>query len=147
MNQMEKMRRKIKGKKGFTLMEMLIVVAIIVVLLAIAIPAFNSALGKAKTAADEANVRSYYAELMVKNMDVTDATKLDLPKPDNVKEKMEAGGYVLQAKGAKVVPSGDTLETFKLTYTNESMKSGESFVVGGTGSNTQGGTGSNTQSS
>lgn len=38
---MNKMR-KMKNKKGFTLMEMLIVVAIIAILIAIAIPTFTS---------------------------------------------------------------------------------------------------------
>ena len=44
---MNKMR-KMKNKKGFTLMEMLIVVAIIAILIAIAIPTFASSLNKAK---------------------------------------------------------------------------------------------------
>ena len=52
-----------KNKKGFTLMEMLIVVAIIAVLVAIAIPVLSNNLHKAKVAADWANLRSYYAYL------------------------------------------------------------------------------------
>lgn len=52
-----------KRNRGFTLMEMLIVVAIIAVLAAIAIPVFNGSLHKTKVAADMANVRAYYAEL------------------------------------------------------------------------------------
>ncbi len=46
-------------------MEMLIVVAIIAVLIAIAIPVMTGAMHKAKVAADLANVRAYYAELQV----------------------------------------------------------------------------------
>lgn len=53
------------NKKGFTIMEMLIVVAIIAVLVAIAIPTFNGALTKAKEATDVANIRAGYAELQV----------------------------------------------------------------------------------
>ena len=53
-----------KNNKGFTLMEMLIVVAIIAVLVAIAIPTFSNQLTKAKQAADNANVRAAYAEAM-----------------------------------------------------------------------------------
>ncbi|MDO4808058.1 MAG: prepilin-type N-terminal cleavage/methylation domain-containing protein [Coriobacteriales bacterium] len=53
---------KKRGAKGFTLMEMLIVVAIIAVLIAIAIPIFTSQLEKSREATDMANVRSAYAE-------------------------------------------------------------------------------------
>lgn len=60
------MLKKLNNKKGFTLMEMLIVVAIIAVLVAIAIPVFNGALTKSKEAADVANVRAAYAEWQVK---------------------------------------------------------------------------------
>ncbi|RKM58566.1 type II secretion system protein [Butyrivibrio sp. XB500-5] len=49
--------------KGFTLAELLIVVAIIAVLVAVAIPVFTAQLNKAKYATDEANARSIYAEL------------------------------------------------------------------------------------
>ena len=57
--------KKLMNKKAFTIMEMLIVVAIIAVLVAIAIPTFSNALDKAKAAADVANVRAGYAELQV----------------------------------------------------------------------------------
>ena len=56
------MLKKFTNKKGFTLMEMLIVVAIVAVLVAIAIPTFSGALTKAKEATDVANVRAAYAE-------------------------------------------------------------------------------------
>ena len=56
--------KKIKNSKGFTLMEMLIVVAIIAVLVAIAIPTFTTSLNKARVATDEANIRSGYASVM-----------------------------------------------------------------------------------
>ena len=50
------------NRKGFTLAELLIVVAIIAVLVAIAIPVFSGALDKANAAVDNANVRSAYAQ-------------------------------------------------------------------------------------
>lgn len=46
------------GKKGFTLAELLVVVAIIAVLVAISIPIFTSQLDKAKASTDAANVRA-----------------------------------------------------------------------------------------
>ena len=61
---MKDMIKRIREEReGFTLAELLIVVAIIAVLVAIAIPVFNSQLHKAQDATDEANARSLYAEL------------------------------------------------------------------------------------
>lgn len=57
--------KKKLSKKGFTLAELLIVVAIIAVLVAIAIPVFGSSLASAKIATDKANVRAAYAEAVV----------------------------------------------------------------------------------
>ncbi len=53
-----------KNKKGFTLAELLIVVAIIAVLVAIAIPVFTTQLEKSREATDIANVRSAYANIV-----------------------------------------------------------------------------------
>ena len=59
------MKRKIKSVKGFTLAELLIVVAIIAVLVAIGIPIFTSQLEKSREAVDLSDVRSAYAEVMM----------------------------------------------------------------------------------
>ena len=73
-------------KKGFTLMEMLIVVAIIAVLVAIAIPVFNGALTKSKEAADVANIRALYAEwqvgILTENKDIPADKATFLAGPD-----------------------------------------------------------------
>ena len=64
---------KKNNKKGFTLAELLIVVAIIAVLVAIAIPVFTSQLEKAREATDLANIRSAYAEVVVNAIEDNEA--------------------------------------------------------------------------
>ena len=59
------MKRKLKSDRGFTLAELLIVVAIIGVLVAIAIPIFTSQLERSREAVDLSDVRSAYAEVMM----------------------------------------------------------------------------------
>lgn len=51
------------NKKGFTLAELLVVVAIIAVLVAISIPIFTSQLEKSREATDAANIRAAIAEV------------------------------------------------------------------------------------
>ena len=63
-----------KNNKGFTLAELLIVVAIIAVLVAIAIPVFSSQLEKSREATDIANIRSAYAEVVAAGLDKSDAS-------------------------------------------------------------------------
>ena len=55
---------KKNNNKGFTLAELLIVVAIIAVLTAIAIPVFTTQLEKSREATDMSNLRAAYAEVM-----------------------------------------------------------------------------------
>ena len=62
------MTKKI-NKKGFTLAELLIVVAIIAVLVAVSIPVFSSQLAKAKLATNQANARAAYAAAIAKQLE------------------------------------------------------------------------------
>ncbi len=59
---MKRLMKKMNEDKGFTLAELLIVVAIIAVLVAVAIPVFTTQLNNAKLATATANARSAYAE-------------------------------------------------------------------------------------
>lgn len=65
-NTLKSLKGKNSSKKGFTLMEMLIVVAIIAVLIAIAIPTFTSQLNNARIATDKANLRAAESEAVAK---------------------------------------------------------------------------------
>ena len=58
------LKKLTKKNEGFTLAELLIVVAIIAVLTAIAIPVFTSQLEKSREATDMSNIRAAYAEVM-----------------------------------------------------------------------------------
>lgn len=69
MNLKQKFQKKLKKSGGFTLIEMLIVVAIIAILVAISIPMVNSSLEKARVATDAANERSAKAAAMITYMD------------------------------------------------------------------------------
>ena len=73
--------KKLLNKKGFTLVEMLVVIAIIAILVAVIVPTVTSSTDKAKAASDAANLRSIKAEIGIamlstdSNSVVYDATK------------------------------------------------------------------------
>lgn len=58
---MNNLKKKLKKQHGFTLIEMLIVVAIIAILIAVSIPLVSTALEKAREATDAANERAAIA--------------------------------------------------------------------------------------
>lgn len=61
--------KQLRTKKGFTLIEMLVVIAIIAVLVAVVVPTVSASTTKAKAAADAANLRSMQGVLNVNVMD------------------------------------------------------------------------------
>lgn len=67
------LRGKFQNKKGFTLVEMLIVVAIIAILIAVSIPLMNGALETARHATDDANERAAKAAALLVYMGAVDA--------------------------------------------------------------------------
>ena len=66
-----------KKRKGFTLAELLIVIAIIAVLVAIGIPIFTSQLEKSRDAAAAANIRAQYAQVMAEAITVDGNVNID----------------------------------------------------------------------
>lgn len=57
--------KKVNNKKGFTLAELLVVVAILAVLIAIAVPIFGGALDNAEQRVKESNARAIRSAAMV----------------------------------------------------------------------------------
>ena len=78
-----------KNEKGFTLAELLIVVAIIGVLVAISIPIFTAQLEKAREATDAANLRAAYAEVSADAILNDGTTTKKVP----VDQKQTKGGW------------------------------------------------------
>lgn len=73
---------KVKNKQGFTLAELLIVMAIIVVLAAVAIPTFGRQLETSRETGDMENIRNAYTDaLSLAILDFSDG-KLDGKKSD-----------------------------------------------------------------
>jgi len=66
--------KKLTSKKGFTLIEMLVVIAIIAILVAIIVPTVTSSTSKAKAATDAANLRSAQATATIKALEETGKT-------------------------------------------------------------------------
>ena len=103
---MQELMNKRRNQKGFTLAELLIVVAIIAVLVAIAIPIFTAQLEKSREATDKANLRSAYAEVSAALLDddTVNQTKTVAAKqkePDWQSSEPEIGGITdVEAKTA-----------------------------------------------
>lgn len=99
------MKRKIKSVKGFTLAELLIVVAIIAVLVAIGIPIFTSQLEKSREAVDLSDVRSAYAEVMMAAI-TGDTTAIYTKDANQTIYKQEDNIYSITVKPLKQKQDG-----------------------------------------
>ncbi len=112
---LRRVQKKAGEQSGFTLAELLIVVAIIAVLVAISIPVFNNQLEKSRDATDQANLRAAYAEAVaayMTNETVSESTSGYSYTPD----KTNGGGTF-----TKTVPQKGT---------NNSWGDGEKFKIG-----------------
>lgn len=117
-----------QNKNGFTLMEMLIVIAIIAVLIAVAIPVFASQLEKTREATDLANVRSAYAqvstEALLGNSEATVTVNLKQKQADwQSVDPVNIGGIVHSKSQGDTVnwigvaePNGTCVVSYKEDY-------------------------------
>ena len=108
-----------ENKKGFTLAELLIVVAIIAVLVAISIPIFNSQLEKSREATDEANIRSIYAQLSADVLTDTAVTN-NTNCPTAASYKVEKDGDVFTGTA-----------TYTMTQQKDGTASESDITIGG----------------
>ena len=135
-----------KNEKGFTLMEMLIVVAIIAVLVAIAIPTFKSSLDKAKAATDAANIRAGYASMMLQVLEgdlndntptITENTKYYLQK-DGTVDTTNTKAYQCQGKtGSTADVAGQSVDWAVNDYITYTYKDGKVSIGKETPTTTQ----------
>lgn len=112
------MKKTLRNKKGFTLAELLIVVAIIAVLVAIAIPIFTAQIEKAAEATDLANMRSSYAEAQVKVLE-----------GDAAAATYEGGSFKAQSTGEFNKASTDGVSNWYSGITGLSVTKGNKYAV------------------
>lgn len=113
---MKNLLKKVRGdKKGFTLAELLVVVAIIGILVAISVPLFTAQLGKARKATNEANLRAAKVAAVADYMTNDEGAKADIKYSYDI-----AAGTVTKTKtvtGNKVeIGAATTTSTYKHIY-------------------------------
>lgn len=120
------------NKKGFTLAELLVVVAIIGVLVAISIPIFTGQLEKAREATDAANIRAAYAavstDMLLDSKELKDANGVEY----------KDGVYTATVTATQKEDNWQTLGTTNNTYMEIGgqkvavKKNGDSWTITGT---------------
>ncbi len=98
---------KLKNRKGFTLAELLIVVAIIGVLVAISIPVFTGQLTKSRQATNEANARAAKAATVVWYLEQNATPAGDITKVYICKDGTITEGDPLTTATVSAADSGD----------------------------------------
>ena len=132
------------NKKGFTLAELLIVLAILAILIAIAIPVFTAQLENARRQADHANLRSAYAIVQTANiLGLKDAgledavgktystdgtfggtTPVKIQSTKHVSTDTSCQACVVDCTKFKLTAAGDTQYIFFVKHTTDGKEDG-----------------------
>lgn len=119
-------------KKGFTLIEMLVVIAVIAVLVSVVIPTVGESTNRAKAATDAANLRSTLGSLnseILLNQDLADSF-ISAMEPSESKLYPGAKLYVLYVAPALVdVYYVDGSHYYGLRYLSDYASTGSSTVT------------------
>lgn len=114
---LERMKKKINNEKGFTLVELLAVIAILGIILAIAVPSVGEVISNSEEKAHEANV-----ELLENAARLAYLSEED-PKESYTLEELVTSGYlekVPEAVGEHTYPDGSSVSVTEdeATYNN-----------------------------
>ena len=116
-----------KNKKGFTLAELLIVVAIIGVLVAISIPIFTSQLEKSRDAVTLSNIRAAYAQAQSSYL-TEDSTSTDAKY-----EKKNDGTATVTVTGVEAKGQSGAIDNFvQLPFADKATALNAENSMGGT---------------
>jgi type IV pilus assembly protein PilA len=120
-----------KNNKGFTLAELLIVVAIIAVLVAIAIPVFTTQLEKSRETTDMANLRSAYGAATVYAMtnSVSNGNYFYDPKTDGAIVTSDPNTSLGQGTATNGGADTAQLAGEQIKYTGSSNVKGSDIVI------------------
>ena len=137
---MKELMKKVRGnKKGFTLAELLVVVAIIAILVAISIPVFTAQLSKARKATNQANLRAAKAaavaqymtdemdenttKTIIYNYDLSTGTVESIPDSD--------AKCIVKDANKKEIDNEDGSEQYKKINVKVEPKSGTKGTING----------------
>lgn len=112
---MKKIFQKKRSKKGFTLVELVIVVAVLVIIAGIAIPTVHNVIGNANKAADTSNAQSI--ELALKTYGAEKAADTNAPSIPDDKLSSLLSAYSVNMDLTKLKQSGN-----EFYYNNNSGK-------------------------
>ncbi len=117
-----------KNEKGFTLVELMVVVVIIGVLVAIAVPIYNNVTARAERGAIEANLRTIDGAIMSATATLPTASVDTVDKVIALMPQYVQGGLTQKPGSYTIVGTDGNLQTYKAQVT---IAAGEGGIANG----------------